>query len=66
MKTYVSGTQKSSISGVWTAPGTPETTPKGGAGSAKPFGVVSGAAGAVQTPTIDDVWVPEKWVLMMI
>ncbi len=35
--------------GVWTAPG-----------AAPPFGVVSGATGAVQTPRIDDFWVPEK------
>ncbi len=50
MKTNSSGTQKSSIFGVRTAPGAPETTPKGGALRAPPFGVVSGAPGAVQTP----------------
>ncbi len=31
MKNYVSGTQKSSMFGVWPAPGAPDTTPKGGA-----------------------------------
>ncbi len=60
MKTYFSGTQKSSIWGVWTAPEAPETTPKGGALRAPPFGVVSGDRGAAQTPKIDDLWVPEK------
>ncbi len=54
------GTQQASILGVWTAPGAPETTPKGGARSAPPFGVVYGAPGAVQTPKIYDLWVPEK------
>ena len=60
MKTYSSGTHKSSILGVWTAPGASETTPKGGALRASPFGVVVGAPGAVQTPKIDDLWVPGK------
>ncbi len=58
MDTYFSGTQKSWIFGVWTAPGAPETIPKGGVLRAQPFGVVSGAPGAVQTPKIDDFWVP--------
>ncbi len=49
MKTYYSGIQKSSIFGVWTAPGTTETIPKGGA-----------RTGAVQTLKINDFWVPEK------
>ena len=40
--------------------GGPETTPKGGALRAPPFGVVWGVPGAVQTPNIDDFWVPEK------
>jgi hypothetical protein len=59
MNTYLPGTQKSMIFGVWTAPGAPETAPKGGVRSAPPFGMVSGARGAVQTPKIDDFWVPE-------
>ncbi len=50
MKTYSPGTQKSSILGVWTAPGASETTPKGEALRAPPFGVVSGAPGNVQNP----------------
>ncbi len=41
MKAYFSGTQKSSILWVWTAPGAPETTPKGGALRAPPFKVAS-------------------------
>jgi hypothetical protein len=60
MKACFSETKKSSILGVWTAPGAPKTTPKGGVGRAPPAGVVSGAPGAVQTPNIDDFWVPEK------
>ncbi len=59
MKTCVSGAQQSSILGVWTAPGAPEATPKGGALRAPPFGVVYGAPGAVQTPKTNDFWVPE-------
>ncbi len=50
MKIYFSETQKASNLGIWTAPGAPETTPKGGALRALPFEVVSGAPGAVQTP----------------
>ncbi len=42
MKLFFSGTQKTLIFGVWTAPGAPETTPKGGARSALYFEVVSG------------------------
>ncbi len=60
MKTFSSGTQKSSVYGVWTTPGAPENMPKGGALRAPPFGVVSGALGAVQTPKVDDLWDPEK------
>ncbi len=60
MKTYFSGTQKSSVSVVWTALADPETTPKGWERSAPPFGLVSGAPGAVQTPKIYDFWVTEK------
>ncbi len=60
MKTYLSGTQKLAILGVWTAPGAPETTPKGGALRALPFGMDYGVPGAVQTPKIDDCWVQEK------
>ncbi len=59
MKTYVSGTQNSSM-GVWTATGAPETPPKGGALRAPPFVVVSGAPGAVKTPKFDDLWIPEN------
>ena len=44
--------------GLWTAPGAPETIPKGGALRAPPFGVVSGVPGAGQTPNIDDLWAP--------
>ncbi len=40
--------------GVWTATGAPEITPKGGALRALPFGVLSGAPGAIQTVKIDD------------
>jgi hypothetical protein len=60
MKTYSPGTQKSTILEVWTAPGAPETTPKGQARRAPPFGGVSGAPRAAQTPKINDLWVPEK------
>ncbi len=60
MRTYFSGTQKSSNLGVWTVPGVPESTPKGGALRAPPFGVLSGAPRAVQTVKIDDFWVPAK------
>ena len=35
-------------------------------GRAPPFGVVSGAPGAVQSPNIDDFWDPEPWVFMNI
>ncbi len=59
MKTHFSGTQKSLILEVRKAPGTPETTPKGGARRAPPFGVDSGARGAVQSPKINGLWVPE-------
>ncbi len=47
-------------------PGALDTTPKGGALRALPFGVVSGAPGAVQTPKIDDFWVPGKYVSTII
>jgi hypothetical protein len=66
MKTYSPGTHKSSIVEVWTAPGGPETLPKGGARGAPPFGRVSGPPGAVQTPKIDDFWVPGESVFMII
>ncbi len=66
MKTYFAGTQKPSIVGVWTAPGAPDTTPKGGARSALPFGVVSRIPGAAQTPQIDDFWVLEEYVFLII
>ncbi len=60
MNTYFSGTQNSSIFEVWTAPGSPETTPKGGALRAPPFGVVSRAPGTVQTAKIEDFGVLEN------
>ncbi len=60
MKTYFAGTQQSSIVGLWTAPGAMKTTLNGGALRAAPFGRVSGAHGAVQTPKINDFWVPGK------
>ncbi len=41
-------------------PGGPETTPECVALCAPPFGVVSGARGAAQTPNINDFRVPEK------
>ncbi len=40
--------------------GAPETIPKGGALSAPPFGRVCGAPGALQTPEMDEFWVPGK------
>ncbi len=57
MKTYPPRTQESSILGVWTASGAPKTIPKGGVRSPPPFGMVSGAPGAIQTRKIDDFWV---------
>ncbi len=51
MKNYC----KSSILGVETAPGAPETIQKGGGRRPLPFGMVLGAPGAVQTPKIDDI-----------
>ncbi len=54
MNTYFSGTQKSLIFEVLTAPGATETTPEGGALRAPPFGMVPGAPGAVQTFKIYD------------
>ncbi len=65
-KTYSPETQKSSILGVCTAPGAQGTTPKGGARSSPPFGVVAEAPGAVQTPKIADFWVPEEKYFMII
>ncbi len=49
MEVYFSGTQRSSILGVWKAPGAPDTIPKGGALRAPTFGVVSEVPGTVQT-----------------
>ena len=57
---FFSWIHKSSIWGACTAPGAPETTPKGGALRAPSFEVVSGAPGAVQTPKIDNIWAPAK------
>jgi hypothetical protein len=53
MKTYSPGIQKSSMCGVWAAPGAPETIPKGGGLRPPPFGMVSEATGAAQTSKID-------------
>ena len=50
--------QKSSILGVWTAPGAPKTIPEGGGPSPPPVVMGSGAPGAVQTPKIDDILDP--------
>ncbi len=50
MNIYFPGTQKSSILGGLDGPVAPEGTPRGGAQSAPPVGVVSGAPGAFQTP----------------
>ena len=47
---------------VWKAP---ETTPKGGALCAPPFGMVTGAPRAVQTPKVYDFWVQGKYVFMI-
>ena len=46
--------RKSSIWGVWAAPGGRETLQKGGERSPPPFGKVSRPPGAAQTPQIDD------------
>ncbi len=43
--------------------GAPETIPKGGGLRPPPLGMVSGAPGAAQTPTIDDVYRPKNHVL---
>ncbi len=55
----VPGNQKSSIWGVCAALGASDAPPRGEARSAPPFGVVSEAPGAVQTPKIDDSLVLE-------
>ncbi len=57
MNTYPPKIQKSSVLGVWTAPGGPKTLPKGKGRSPPPPGMVSGARGAVQTSKLDDFWV---------
>ncbi len=46
--------RKSVILGVWAAPGAPETRSKGGGRSPPPFGRISGAPGAAQTPKMTD------------
>ena len=51
---YLRG-RKSVILGVWAAPGAPETLPKGGGLRPPPFGRVSGAPGAAQTPKMADL-----------
>jgi hypothetical protein len=45
---------------VWTAPGAPDTIPKGGGLRPPPFGVVSGVPVPSRPQTIDDFWVPEQ------
>ena len=56
MKTYFPRTQKSSILGFWTAQGPQKPLEKAGCEAPRPFGAVSGAPGAIQTPKIDDFW----------
>ena len=46
--------RQSSIFGVWAASAAPKTIPRGWGRSPPPFGMVFGAAGAAQTPKIDD------------
>ncbi len=46
--------RKSAILGVWAAPGAPETIPLGGWLRPPPFGRVSGARGATQTPKMTE------------
>ncbi len=45
---------KSVILEIWAAPGAPDTLAKGGGRSPPPFGRVSGAPGAAQTPNMTD------------
>jgi hypothetical protein len=52
--------QKSKIWGSGRPRDAPETALKGRVLRAPPFGVVSGASGAVQTPNIDDFWRKNK------
>jgi hypothetical protein len=47
--------RESLIFGVWAAPAAPKTIPKGGGLRPPPSGMVLGAAGAAQTPKIDDI-----------
>ncbi len=44
----------SSVFGVWAAAAAPKTRPKGGGLRPPTFGMVCGAAGAVQTPKVGD------------
>ena len=46
--------RKSVILAVWAAPGAPESLAKGKGRSPPPFGRVSGAPGAAQTPKMTD------------
>ncbi len=46
--------RQSSMFGVWVAPAASKTIPEAGGRSPPPFGMVFGAAGAAQTPKIDD------------
>ena len=47
--------------GVWAAPGAQETIPNGGGRSPQPFGMVSRAPGAAQTPKMDNLRVLTKF-----
>ncbi len=60
------GTQTSLIFWSLEGPGGPINHSKRGALRAPPLRVVSGAPGAVQTPKINDFWVPEKYIFMFI
>ncbi len=48
---------------VWAAPAAPETIPEGGERRPPPFGMVFGAAGAAQTPKINDSWPAQSHIL---
>ncbi len=65
MKTYFFWNPEIINSGGLDGPGAPETTPKGRVLRTPPFGMISGAPGAVQTSRIEDFWVPEQ-VFMII
>jgi hypothetical protein len=65
MKTYFSGIEKSSILGVWMAPGGPRNHTKRRGASRPTFWSVFWSPGAVQTPRTDDLWVPGKLIFMI-